>query len=240
MSLSIYDNGFLPEKKSSDEVLDIINNSSRSSSQSLIENRRSNELESLDPKFNEKKFYLNNFIILIIQYIVIIAALYTYKLTDKILLEYKNSLIIYGFPSLIIFNSIMSIVINECLKDYKNNKCVIIFLVFYPIFAIYCCFILSFYIDNIYIIIELTLIFAEILSLGIFIYIFKQYRLLFFGINSSLLSLIVLIIFSSLVIKSLVPIVYVSIFWLITNVYFILWLFLSDLLCQFDEFFIQC
>ena len=83
----------------------------------------------------------------------------------------------------------------------------------------------------------LIFIFSEILSLGIIINIFKQHKLLIFGISSSILSLIVRILFSSLLIKSLLPIVYVSIFWLITNAYFILWLFLSDLLCKLDEFF---
>ena len=121
--------------------------------------------------------------------------------------------------------------------EYKNKKCMIFFLVYYPIFAIYCSVILSFYLDIKYIIIRLSFIFAEILSLGIYINIFKKYRLLFFGISSSILSLIVLILFSLLLIKSLLPIVYVSIFWLITNAYFILWQFLSDLLCKLDEFF---
>lgn len=240
MTLSAHDidEEYLPEQKSSDEVLDIINNSRRDNSQHLIENRRS--IEPLDPQFHEKKkFYLKNFIILIIQYTSIISlfALKYIPIIDEVLLEYKYSIIIYGFPPLIIITSIMSIVINECLQEDKTNKCMIIFLVFYPIFVIYCNLILSFYLDIKYIIIGLSFIFAEILSLGIYINIFKNYRLLFFGISSSLLSLIVLILFSSLLIKSLLPIVYVSIFWLITNGYFILWLFLSGLLCKLDESF---
>ena len=111
------------------------------------------------------KFYLYNFIILSIQYFLIITITivgFKYKFNEKII-ETDVSLLIKYFI-VIAFVSIFSIII-ICLFEHKKSKALIIFHIFYPPFIIYYSFLFSSFIDSKYIIIGLNLIGIGIFSL---------------------------------------------------------------------------
>ena len=90
----------------------------------------------------------------------------------------------------------------------------IIFHIFYPPFIIYYSFLFSSFIDSKYIVIGLSLIGIEIFSLLFNIFL-KKFETTFFLINSFIFSLLGLIIFSFFWIKYLLPILYISIFWIL-------------------------
>ena len=107
----------------------------------------------------------------------------------------------------------------------------------YTIFIIYYCLLISVYLEYKYIIIGLCLILLEVLSLGIYVLIFKVYKLLFFCLASFSLSLLGHILFSTLWVQSLLPIVYVSIFYILTNIYFILTFYISKNQSENEEYY---
>ena len=77
----------------------------------------------------------------------------------------------------------------------------------------------------------------EKLSQGIYVIIFKKNRLLFFFISSCVLSLIGLILFSVFWIKDLLPIIYVSIFYLGTIGINLFLTYISSEYCNCNEYF---
>ena len=112
----------------------------------------------------------------------------------------------------------------------------LIFHFFYPFIVIYYSFLLSLKIDYKYIIIGLTLVFIEILSLGFNAIIFDKYKLLLlFDIGSIVFSLIALILISALWIRSLFPILFISLFWISSNTFYIIWI----LLCKLEDYFLS-
>ena len=112
----------------------------------------------------------------------------------------------------------------------------IIFHVIYPFIVVYYNFIFSQLIDYNCIIIGLIFILIELLSM-LFNICLKKFHLQFFVISSISSSLLALIIFSVLWIKALFPIIYISLFWLFTNAYYIFWHFISLKVCKYDEYF---
>mgnify|MGYP007070193467 CR=1 FL=1 len=68
------------------------------------------------------------------------------------------------------------------------------------------------------------------------LYYLFNYKLQYFLLSSSLLSLIGLILFSIFWIKELLPIVYVSIFWLLTLGYYLFWHYIALKFCKLDEY----
>ena len=185
---------------------------------------------------NKKYFYLFNFIILITQYAII--------LTITILgLEYKvNEMLIKSEASLptkyvpfLVFIFISCIII-MCLYQYKTNKWFIIFHIFYPPFIIYYLYLFSSFIDSKCIIIGLSLVGIELFSLLFNIFL-KKFETKHFILFSSSFSLIGLIFFSVFWIKSWLPILYMSIFWLISNAIYICIILAIHKYCGFHEYF---
>ena len=122
------------------------------------------------------------------------------------------------------------------ISDYKISKITIIFYIFFPPFICYYSFMLSKYFDSKYIIIGLSLIGMEILSILINIFA-KKFEILYISLSAVILSLIGLIFFSAFWIKSLYPIIFVSIFWLVSNGCYTFLIFVTKILCKSDEYF---
>ena len=186
-----------------------------------------------------RKFYFMNFIILFIQFAVIITLTiigFIYKF-NEILIQFDASLIVKYTP-FICFMFFMALIYYICafVFDYTKNTGLFIFYLFFPPFICYYSFLLSEFIDSKYIIIALGLIGIEILSLLINI-ILKKFEFLYICLSALILSLIGLIIFSVFWIKSFHPIVYISIFWLLSNGYYTLLIFVTKKLCELDEYF---
>ena len=185
---------------------------------------------------NKKYFYLFNFIILIIQYVVIITATilgFEYKF-NIILIKWQASLAVKYIPFLAFI--LVSCIVIMSLYGYKTNKCLIIFHIIYPLFIIYYSFLFSSFIDTKYIIIGLSLIGIEILSLLFNIFL-KKFETKHYFLFSFLFSIIGLIIFSVFWIKSRVPILYVSIFLLLSNAIYIGIILAIHKYCLLNEYF---
>ena len=185
----------------------------------------------------KRRFYLNNFIILILQYSFIISLTlvgFIYNFNEK-LIELDISLL-WKYASLIVFIFLLSIII-AFLSDYKKSKFMLIFLSFFPCFIVYFSLLFSSFLDSKYIIISLSLIGIQIFSL-IFNIILKNFKIKHFFINCIILSLIGLTFFSLFLIKSLFPILYISIFCIVSNGLFIFWNYAIFALCkiELDEF----
>ena len=192
-----------------------------------------------EPLSKEKKsFFIKNFMILGIQHAsIILLSFFGFFFKINELLTKADFSPLAKFLPLFFVVLILSFVFDIFLKEYKNTKYMIILYIFYPICIIYYSFIISEYLDYKYIIIGLSLIGLEILSLGIHAIAFGRFKIYFFTLSSSVLSLIGLILFSVLWIKDLLPIIYVSIFWLATIGLYTLWVFASLKLCQLYEYF---
>ena len=175
----------------------------------------------------KKGYYLKIFLILIIQYVLIISLSiigFLYKF-NEILIKYDISLEVKYIPFIsIIF--LISIAI-ECLFDYGTKKFMIIFLVLYPLFIIYFCLLLSEYFESKYIITGLSLITIQILSLP-FNIILQKFKPIYLCLSAGISSFIGLILFSAFWVKSLYPIIYISLFWILSIGYYILWIFLIN------------
>ena len=180
------------------------------------------------------KFYVWNFFILAIQYFSIIITLtlcFIFKANE--IFHFRYNYILYIILFIIVF--VFSFVIHE-LSD-KSNKNIIYYIITYPVIIIIFSLLLSQYLEYKYIIIGLSLIFLENLSQAIYVIIFKKYKLLFFGISSSVLSLIGIILFSAFWIKDLLPIIYVSIFYLCTIGYNLLFTYITLQYCKSNEYY---
>ena len=184
----------------------------------------------------KKMFYTKNFLILLIQYIFIISITllgFQYKINEK-LLEADALLLIKYIPyiAFILFISMFIV----CLSKYKKSRIMIIFHIFYPPFITYYSFLLSEFIDSKYIIIGLCLVWLEIFSLIINIF-FEFYEPIYIGLSSLIFSLIGLSFFSLFWIKYWIPILYISIFYIISNAYYIFWIFWINVKCKLDHYF---
>ena len=194
-----------------------------------------NDLELTDIS-QKKEFYLNNFFILLMQYAFIILLTkvgFDYKF-NEILIDFNTSLLAKYLVGIAFFFLLAYIV--ACLSKYKTKRYMIIFHVFYPIFIIYFGYLFSSFIAQKYIIIGLSLIAIQIFSL-LFNITFKILKIKYICLFSSISSLIGLVFFSYTNIKSFYPILYISIFWLISNIYYILWIVLTDKICKLNEYF---
>ena len=193
-----------------------------------------------DNEFYEKKaFYLQTSIVLFIQLFAILLITTLGFLFDfnKTLIDWKASPVIkYVIFILSIFAFIIIVKMNLNDNFNKNIICMSIFHVLEPIIISYHSFLMSERIDYKYIIIEYSLIAMEILSLGIYVLFFHIHKLQHFLFSSSLISLIGLILFSIFWIKELLPIVYVTIFWLLTLGYYLLWHHFALKMCKLDEY----
>ena len=195
------------------------------------DNDNDNELQSI------KKFYFMNFLILFIQFAIIILLTiigFVFKF-NEILIQSEASLAVKYTP-FICFMFLLALIFCGFSLGHEKNKCLINFFIFFPPFVCYYSFLLSEYIDPKYCIIGLSLVGMEILSLSINI-ILKKFDILFICLSAVVLSLIGLIFFSAFWIKSLYPIIYVSIFWLISNGLYTLFIFVTKVLCESDEYF---
>ena len=195
--------------------------------------------ENLDTSFyNKKKFYTYNFLIMLIQYIVVSISTFiatSYKIHEIIVNKDRLLLNVFIFVITFIIVVTFLIIFYKLIKD-KTSKFILFMNIIFPIIEIYYSLFLSAYIESNYIFSGLIIIWIEIISLLIYIIFFKKYQVLFFGIFVSSISLVSLIICSYLLIKALLPIIFVSIFWLFTIGYFILWLILSLRYCKIDEY----
>ena len=204
----------------------------------LEENLLDKATIKLNKMATKKSFYTNNFIILIIQHVLILLFYFLgffYEMNESILNPYINIASIILQISICIF-FIIFFFLNR-LYENKNGYYMIIFLVFYPFIVIYYSFLLSLNIDYKCIIIGLLFCFIEILTMGFNLLIIKNYEIKNFGLSAIVFSKVGLILFSVLWIKSFYPIIYISLFWLYTNAHYTFWLFISIKICKLDESF---
>ena len=189
-------------------------------------------------KSNEKhKFFLKIFIILIVQYSLILLFSFLgffYKFNEILLEKFPIG---YELALDIGIYSILSICFNELLPVYNKKIFKILILTFYSIITIFFSFSLSNYFETKYIIIGLSLITLNILSLLIISIFIKKYTLIIFCSVSSIFSFIGLILFSALWIKSLLQIIFVSLFWIISIGYQLCWFLFNMKYCRIDESF---
>ena len=183
----------------------------------------------------EKVFFLINFFVLAIQYfaILLISTLFfIFKINEKAFFNINS----IHFIVLFILFLILSFFINAISKENKTNKCLITFIILYPVLITYFLLVISSVLEYKYIIIGLSLILLEKISQGLYTLIFKNYGILYFGISSFILSLIGLILFSIFWIKDLLPIIYVSIFYLCIIGINCLLIYISLIICENNEY----
>ena len=183
-----------------------------------------------------KWFYFINFIILFSQLvcIIILTSIAFHFEFNEIIIKADVSLVIKYIP-ILVFILLLMFIFRTCLFDYKLGKITFIFHIIFPLFICYCSFLLSEYLDSKYIIIGISLIGMEILSILINIFT-KKFEILYIGLSAVILSLIGLIFFSAFWIKSLYPIIFVSIFWLVSNGCYAFLIFVTKKLCKSDEY----
>ena len=191
-----------------------------------------------DPIGFKKSNLILNFLIILTQFIVVasISLLSIFLLiNEKFIISINPILIPIILP---IIMTILSIISNEFLQNYKQSKGLIIYHIIYTIIMSCLTIFLSFYIEKKYIIIGLGLILVETISFLILTPILKKYEKLYFGIIASIPSIIGLILISIFLIKSLLPIIYISIYGLVVISYYIGWLkiYLSNEFCRTDEY----
>ena len=193
-----------------------------------------------DPEFyNKKWFYIKTFIILFIQYILIGVFSFLCNFFKDFVISMepnidKNFII---FQIILFFYLIVFYLVSFYYNKIKKGWYIITLHIFYYLISSYYGFLLLDYIKYKYIIIGFSLIMIEILSI-IFNAIFVQkFNILSFFLISSSFSLLALILFSILWIKYLFPILYISGFWIVSFIYFILWIFISSKFCKPDEYF---
>ena len=168
----------------------------------------------------QKYFYLKNFIILLIQFTLIFPLTvvgFQYKF-NEILIESDVSLEDKYIPSSIVI--FLSAIIIACLYQKKTLKCLITFHVIFPPFVIYYSFLFSSFIGPKYIIIGLSLIAIQIISMLFNIFL-KKFEVKHFLLFSALLRVIGLVFFSIFWIQSWTSILYMSIFYIISNLIYI-------------------
>ena len=193
-----------------------------------------------DPEFyNKKWFYIKTFIILFIQYILIGVFSFLCNFFKDFVISMepnidKNFII---FQIILFFYLIVFYLVSFYYNKIKKGWYIITLHIFYYLISSYYGFLLLDYIKYKYIIIGFSLIMIEILSI-IFNAIFVQkFNILSFFLISSSFSLLALVLFSILWIKYLFPILYISGFWIVSFIYFILWIFISSKFCKPDEYF---
>ena len=183
------------------------------------------------PMNEQTKFYLINFIILISQFIpMTLFIFFGFEPSKDILVKIKVHLAIKLIPILFAM-LVMSFIFHIFLKKYKNHKCMIIFYILYPFIIIYYCLLFSDKMEIKYFQMGISLLTLEILSMGILLIFRKKYTLLFFSLSSVVLSLIGLLLFIFLWMEELMPRIYISIFWFVTNAIFILKILAIQKIC---------
>ena len=188
---------------------------------------------------DSEEFYIKNFIALVIQYFIILLSVILgiyYKINILLYEKYGSQYISLGcFAIIIIFISF--ICFNKCLTIGHCSCILTIFGIIYPPTIIYLSFLLSLIIESKYIITFLSLIFIYVISLGIHVLIFKKTQTRFISITSFILSLIGFLIFSFVWIKDTYGIIFISIIWILTYIYYILWVFISVRSTELDKYF---
>ena len=190
-------------------------------------------LQEISP---EKTFFSINFFILAIQYcsvLLISTYFFIFKINEETFFNINEIPFIVLFILFLLF----SFFINVISKNQKTHKSLITFIIFYPALVTYFCVVISSVLEYKYIVIGLSLIFLEKISQGFYALFFKKYGILFFGISSSVLSLIGLILFSIYWIKDLLPIIYVSTFYLCTIGINLLLIYIASKYCENDEYY---
>ena len=131
---------------------------------------------------------------------------------------------------------LLTIIIYFCVIVYEmiTVNYLIIFFIFYPPFIIYYSLLLSEHIDSKYIIIGLIIVGAEILSLLLNMF-FKKFKIQYFILFPSILSCIALLFISIFWLKSWFPILYVSIFLLVSNIIYLSLIFTITQLTNLSE-----
>ena len=247
-------NNFINNYNNNNDCI-IDNNSNENNNQNMFNNEE-NELDqplirneevpqgtcfkcSIRPYSEEKHFLAINFRVLTVQHVFILLFIFLgsfYKF-NKELLKVPTSISII----ILILFLIMAFIFNELFQEYKNSRYMIIFYVIYPFLISYYCLLLSKFFDSMYIIIGSSLVLIEILSIAINLIFFKNYeiknKLIYYGISSSALSLIGLILFATLWIKLIIPSIFVSIFWILSNILYILWVLAISKLCGLEDYF---
>jgi hypothetical protein len=157
---------------------------------------------------------------------------------NKYLIKDNNNIIIIEVISVIIVLIILAII--AVLKKHSKSAYLIIYQVFSALFTIYFSYLLSKYIEPKYITISLSLILIELLSMELYVLLFKNYKIYFIILFDFILSLIGLILFSIYWIKDLLPIILVSVFWIFSIAYLFLHIYLILKICKLDEYFYAC
>ena len=195
--------------------------------------------ETLDPFFySQKWYYIKICIILIIQYILIILfsfLIFYFQINiSKIIMDIDKYFIAF---QAILFMSLVSFFYIKCLFEKRNKWYMLTFNLIYSLIIFYYVCLLSKYIHYKYIIIGLVIILIEIFTLFINAIFFKKFRLLYFSISSFALNIVGLTLLFLFGIKDLFPMIYISIFCLVTIGYYILWVFVSLKICESKEYY---
>lgn len=190
-----------------------------------------------------KYVYIKIFSVLFIQYIIIFLTsflgfyfgfnLKLLNLGVHISLSVIQGVILIFF--IIIF--ILKIFFEKNIDYDDNTRYTIIFHICFPFFVIYYAFLLSLIVDYEYIIIGLSIILIEIISILLNAIIFEKFKKRIFVIISSFLNLIALILFYFLWVKNLLSMVYDFSFVVITIGYIILWFYISKEFIEDENYF---
>ena len=183
-----------------------------------------------------KKYYLKLFFILIIQYglITFLVWLGFFLNINEVFIQ-NNKAIMWTFIPPIIVLFIISIIDYTLLERYKKEKFLFIYHVFYGLFMIFNCFLLSKYICKKYILCSLFLILIEIIALEIFTLIFKTYKLYLFGLSSFIFGLMSIVGFYFWI-KDIIAISLIYTIGFSFILYLILMIFISLKYCELDEY----
>ena len=210
----------------SDNLIDIINN----------ENHENPAPEINQIDIDTKKYYLKLFFILLIQYglITFLVWLGFFLNINEIFIKNNNTMMWTFLPPIIVL-FIMSIIDNTLLENYKKEKFLFIYHIFYGLFIIFNCFLLSKYIYKKYILCSLFLIILEITAMEIFAFIFKTYKLYLFGISSFIFGLMSTVGFYFWI-KDIITISIIYGIGFSFIFYLLLVIFFSRKVCELDEY----
>ena len=185
-------------------------------------------------KTSEQSFFTKNFIILFIQYFIILII-------DIFGFAFKfNESLVSSEPTIAKYIPLFLILIIFIIftKDFRNTmKKTIFFVIFFPIMMIIYTLLLSELIEPKYIITGISLIFIYILSLRIHFLIFQKSSLVFLLLSAAIPSFVAFLLFSFIWIKDSLGIFIIFVFWVATIIYYILWIFVSLKSIELNEYF---
>ena len=196
----------------------------------------------IDPLVKQnRQLLLKILIILIIQYLsmVSITSLIYFLKLKNLLSTDKYIMLAEVIPVLFVI-IVLSVISNEVLKNFKQNKYLLIYNAFSALFTIYFTLLLSKFCNFEFdvIIISLSLILIELVAMEVYLLLFKNYKNLYLSFSCFALSLVGVVLYSLLWKKPFYPNkMSILLFWVFSLAYVFIHFNIIIKICLLDEHF---